>query len=71
MVASSAWGMGIDNPGLEHVARWGVKRLENLDTVIPRFGRAGRSLEVQGACFPFAEAKYRGARVQRRRRTIG
>ena len=65
MIASSAWGMGVDDPDVERVIQWGVKKLENLDTVVQRFGRAGRNPGVQGACFLFTEAKFIGPRAKK------
>ena len=43
MVATAAFGMGIDHPGIRHVIRYGVP--DNLCSWVQEFGRAGRDGE--------------------------
>lgn len=66
MVATSAWGMGINDTGVERIIQWGVKHLDNLDTLVQRFGRCARDPNIQGLCMLFTEKIYIGARAQRK-----
>ena len=65
MVATSAWGMGIDDVGIERIIQWGAKRLDNLDTLIQRFGRCARNPETQGVCVLFTEKSLVGPHSDR------
>ncbi|RPB23673.1 hypothetical protein L211DRAFT_774997, partial [Terfezia boudieri ATCC MYA-4762] len=55
MIASSAWGLGINDKDVERVIQWGVKRLDNLDALVQRFGRCARDPSIQGVCLLFTE----------------
>ncbi|KAI5780569.1 P-loop containing nucleoside triphosphate hydrolase protein [Peziza echinospora] len=54
LVATSAWGMGINDKKIQIVTQWRVK-IENLDTLIQHFRRAGREPTLQAVCILFAE----------------
>ena len=43
MIASSAWGMGINDRGVERVIQWSISHLDNLDTLMQRFGRCAHN----------------------------
>ena len=58
LVATSAWGMGINDQKVERVIQWRIKDLENLDTLYQRFGRCARDTTLQGVCLLFAEKDY-------------
>jgi len=64
MIATSAWGLGINDIGVERVIQWGVKRLDNLDTLVQRFGRCARDPTKQGPCLLFTEKVYIGPRMK-------
>lgn len=63
LVATSAWGMGINDRKVERVIQWRVKDLDNLDSLYQRFGRCARSPEIQGLCLLFTEKDYMGPRT--------
>ena len=63
LVATSAWGMGIDDPNVERVIQWKAKPLTNLDTLIQRFGRCARNPTLQGVCILYYEKDCLGDRV--------
>ena len=46
LVATSAWGMGVNDSHVERVLQWRCKNLECLDTLIQRFGRCARNPEL-------------------------
>lgn len=62
LIASSAWGMGIDDKTVERVIQWRVKGLDNLDTLYQRFGRCARDPSMQGVCILFTEKEWIGGR---------
>ncbi|RPB21214.1 hypothetical protein L211DRAFT_765777, partial [Terfezia boudieri ATCC MYA-4762] len=55
MIATSAWGLGINDKDVERVIQWGIRRLDNLDTLVQRFGRCARDPNKQGVCILFTE----------------
>lgn len=63
LVATSAWGMGIDNPFVQRVIQWKAKELENLNTLIQRFGRCARGPCIQGVCMLYYEKDCVGVRT--------
>ena len=65
MIATSAWGMGINDRGVERVIQWSITHLDNLDTLIQRFGRCARDIQMQGLCLLFTEKCSVGARAPR------
>lgn len=63
MIATSAWGMGINDRGVERVIQWSITHLENLDTLMQRFGRYARDSNMQGLCLLFTEKWSVGPRA--------
>lgn len=63
LVATSAWGMGIDDAHVERVIQWKASTLPNLDTLIQRFGRCARNSELQGLCVLYHEKDWLGERI--------
>lgn len=63
LIATSAWGMGIDDPNVERVIQWKAKPLTNLDTLIQRFGRCARNPTLQGVCILYYEKDCLGDRL--------
>ncbi|RPB18059.1 hypothetical protein L211DRAFT_762976, partial [Terfezia boudieri ATCC MYA-4762] len=55
LVAISAWGIGVHDPGAAQVIQWKVKNLGNLDILIQRFGRYTRDSSIQGTYILYAE----------------
>ncbi|RPB18405.1 hypothetical protein L211DRAFT_764423, partial [Terfezia boudieri ATCC MYA-4762] len=55
MVATSAWGMGINDSHVERVIQWRVGAIPTLDTLIQHFGRCARNPLLQGVCIAFVE----------------
>jgi len=47
IVATSAWGMGINNSFVERVIQWKIAKLESLDTLMQSFGRCARDSSIQ------------------------
>lgn len=55
--------MGIDDRHVERVIQWKAKPLNNLDTLIQRFGRCARNPNTQGLCLLYYEKDCLGDRV--------
>ena len=60
MITTSAWGMGINDGNVERVIQWQVKHLDNLDTLVQRFGRCACRIDLQGICLLFTEKAFIG-----------
>ena len=56
--------MGIDDPDIERVIQWGVKHLDNLDTMIQHFRHAARNRVIQGIYILFTEPIFIGPRTR-------
>jgi hypothetical protein len=56
-VSSEAYGLGMDVE-VDRVIQWGVAKVQSLDTIVQRFGRAARKPEVQGMCVLYVERSY-------------
>lgn len=65
MIASSACGLSINDKEVERIIQWGVKRLDNLDTLKQRYGHCARDSGKQGLCLLFTEKNYIGPRALR------
>ncbi|KAF8457344.1 P-loop containing nucleoside triphosphate hydrolase protein [Kalaharituber pfeilii] len=63
LVATSAWGMGINDKHVHRVIQWKAKDMNNLDTLIQRFGRCARDSTIQGFCLLFYEKDCFGDRL--------
>jgi hypothetical protein len=57
LVSSEAYGLGMD-VDVDRVIQWGVAKVQSLDTIVQRFGRAARKPEVQGMCVLYVERSY-------------
>lgn len=55
--------MGIDDSFVERVIQWKAKTQDNLDTLIQRFGRYARNLQLQGLCLLHYEKEFVGNRI--------
>jgi hypothetical protein len=57
MVASEAYGLGMD-VDVVRVIQWGVGKIDSMDTLIQRFGRAGRDSNKQAMVVLYVEPSY-------------
>jgi hypothetical protein len=64
LVATDAFGVGMDIINIQRVIQWGVAGLDNIDTLIQRFGRCARDQSVQGMCILYYEQSYFGSRSE-------
>jgi superfamily II DNA/RNA helicase len=64
LVATTAYGFGIDIPHVQRVIQWGVTKLHDLDDLVQRFRRCGRSKTEQGMCILYYEQQYLGERQE-------
>jgi hypothetical protein len=64
LVATDAFGAGMDIPHIKRVIQWGVGGVDDLDTLVQRFGRCARNSELQGMCILYYEETYHGTRSQ-------
>jgi ATP-dependent DNA helicase RecQ len=55
LVATTAYGVGIDIPHIQRVIQWGMMKLDDLDDLVQRFGRCVQSRNVQGLCILYYE----------------
>ncbi|RPB20896.1 P-loop containing nucleoside triphosphate hydrolase protein [Terfezia boudieri ATCC MYA-4762] len=62
LIATSAWGMGIDDPHVQRVIQWKARTL-SLDTLMQRFGRCARDPQIQGLCVLYYEKDCQGDRT--------
>ena len=63
MIATSAWGLGVNDPSVERIIQWEAGKLTNLDTLIQHFGRCARNPNLQGICLLFTEKYYFGPKA--------
>jgi hypothetical protein len=54
LVSSEAYGLGMD-VDVVRVVQWGVSKIDSMDTIVQRFGRAGRNTEKQAMCVLYVE----------------
>ncbi|EGX47939.1 hypothetical protein AOL_s00081g266 [Orbilia oligospora ATCC 24927] len=81
LVASEAWGVGV-NYSCERIIIKGISNLDDVDQIVQRFGRAGRSVGSKGLCIVYPEpalvpanptqvaARERRAELNRRRELL-
>jgi superfamily II DNA/RNA helicase len=57
LVSSEAYGLGID-VDVVRVVQWGISKVDSMDTIVQRFGRAGRNFDKQAMCVLYVERSY-------------
>jgi hypothetical protein len=57
LVSSEAYGLGMD-VDVVRVVQWGVAKVDSMDTVVQRFGRAGRDFNKQAMAVLYVEPSY-------------
>jgi superfamily II DNA or RNA helicase len=62
LIATDAFGAGMDIPTIQRVVQWGASGLEDLDSLVQRFGRCARDPNIQGMCILYHEQSYVGDR---------
>jgi hypothetical protein len=57
LVSSEAYGLGMD-VDVVRVIQWGISKIDSMDTIVQRFGRAGRKTDKQAMCVLYVEPSY-------------
>jgi superfamily II DNA helicase RecQ len=57
LVSSEAYGLGMD-VDVVRVVQWGISKIDSMDTIVQRFGRAGRNAQKQAMCVLYVERSY-------------
>ncbi|KAI5780463.1 P-loop containing nucleoside triphosphate hydrolase protein [Geopyxis carbonaria] len=60
LLATEAFGVGMDIPNVERVIQWGLSGIdEDFDYLVQRFGRCARDPDFQGMCVLYYEESFR------------
>ncbi|KAI5781419.1 P-loop containing nucleoside triphosphate hydrolase protein [Geopyxis carbonaria] len=62
LIATEAFGVGMDIPNVERVIQWGIGSMGDFDFLVQRFGRCARNPDIQGLCILYYEESFRGPR---------